>query len=95
VTETNTGSPPKRPRCIEWTGAGGDYYLAVAVEKNEVISEHWGTKQDVLAWMDESWPGIPRKFVPMVYNPSQDRPPAPPPTPPRRPGARSRKRRAD
>jgi hypothetical protein len=55
--------------CIEWTGAGGDYYLAVVIAANAVIAERWGTRKDVLEWMDTKWPGVPRKFAPMVYSP--------------------------
>ena len=56
-------------KCIEWTGAGGNYFLAVVVERGKVIAEHWGTRDDVLAWMDAQWPRVPRKFAPMVYSP--------------------------
>jgi hypothetical protein len=57
---------------IEWTGAGGDYFLAVVVEgEDEVIAERWGTRQEVLAWMEAHWPQLPAKFVPMVYTPTR------------------------
>lgn len=57
---------------IEWTGAGGDYFLAVVVEEEDkVIAEYWGTRKDVLAWMEKHWPQIPTKFVPMVYSPDR------------------------
>jgi hypothetical protein len=59
----------ERGRRIEWTGACGDYFLAVVVEaENEVIAEHWGTRKEVLAWMETRWPQVPTRFVPMVYN---------------------------
>ena len=64
VSVSNLGS--KR---IEWTGAGGDYFLAVVVEGDEVIAEYWGTRKDVVAWMEKHWPQLPEKFVPMVYSP--------------------------
>ncbi|MEQ1884026.1 MAG: hypothetical protein ABL967_03130 [Bryobacteraceae bacterium] len=54
--------------CIEWTGAGGDYFLAVVVENDRVISEHWGTQAEILHWMNERWPLLPRRFVPMVFS---------------------------
>ena len=64
----------ERGRRIEWTGAGGDYFLAVVVEaEDEVIAEHWGNRKEVLAWMDTRWPQVPTKFVPMVYNPARQR----------------------
>jgi hypothetical protein len=57
---------------IEWTGAGGDYFLAVVVDQDdEVIAEHWGTQKEVLAWMETQWPQIPKKFMPMVYSPAR------------------------
>jgi hypothetical protein len=53
---------------IEWTGAGGDYFLAVVVDQDdEVIAERWGTRKEVLAWMKRQWPHLPVKYVPMVY----------------------------
>ena len=54
--------------CIEWTGAGGNYFLAVVVERGKVIAEQWGTREEVLAWMDAQWPRVSKKFVPMVYS---------------------------
>ena len=56
-------------KCIEWTGAGGNYFLAVVVERGKVIAEQWGTRDEVLRWMDTEWPRVHRKFVPMVYSP--------------------------
>ena len=53
---------------IEWTGAGGDYFLAVVVDQDdEVMAERWGTRKDVLAWMKKEWSHLPVKYVPMVY----------------------------
>jgi hypothetical protein len=57
---------------IEWTGAGGDYFLAVVVDQDdEVIAEHWATRKEVLAWMETRWLQIPSKFVPMAYGPAR------------------------
>ena len=67
---------------IEWTGAGGDYFLAIVVNRrDEVIAERWGTRQEILAWMETSWPQLPEKYVPMVYAPRRRRgaPKSPPP----------------
>jgi hypothetical protein len=75
--DSNKAAAPAREyreNRIEWTGAGGDYFLAVVVDKNDaVIAEHWGTRKDVLAWMETRWPQIPTKFVPMVYSPARRR----------------------
>jgi len=52
---------------IEWTGAGGDYYLAVVVDDlHEVVSEFWGTQREVLAWMAAHHPHLPSQYVPMA-----------------------------
>jgi hypothetical protein len=60
---------------IEWTGAGGDYFLAVVVDReDEIVSEFWGTREDVVAWMGTHWPQLPRKYVPMVYGPTRRSP---------------------
>jgi len=57
-------------KCIEWTGAGGDYFLGIVVDReDEVIAEHWGAREEILAWMKTSWPQLPAKYVPMVYVP--------------------------
>lgn len=66
-------------RRIEWTGAGGDYFLAIVVDQDEVIAERWGTRGEILAWMEASWPQLPQKYVPMVYAPRQRRAPKSPP----------------
>jgi hypothetical protein len=71
-------SAPIRERAekrIEWTGAGGDYFLAVVVDReDEIVSEFWGTRHDVVAWMETNWPQLPRKYVPMVYGPARRSP---------------------
>jgi hypothetical protein len=62
----------RRGKRIEWTGAGGDYFLAVVVEQEDaVLAEYWGTRKEVLAWMETHWPHLPTKFVPMVYSPAR------------------------
>jgi hypothetical protein len=59
----------KRPTHIEWTGAGGDYYLAVVVDEcKEVITEFWGTRHQLREWMNTSWPELPGRFVPMALS---------------------------
>jgi hypothetical protein len=59
---------------IEWTGAGGGYFLAVVVDQDdEVIAERWGTRKEVLAWMETQWPELPKKYVPMALGVSQRR----------------------
>ena len=67
---------------IEWTGAGGDYFLAVVVDREDkVVTEFWGTREAVVAWMEMQWPQLRAKYVPMVYRParrstkSSDQPP--------------------
>ena len=58
----------RRGNRIEWTGAGGDYFLAVVVDQDdEVIAERWGTRKEVRAWMKKEWSQLPVKYVPMVY----------------------------
>jgi len=73
VNRDKAAAPRKEwGRRIEWTGAGGDHFLAVVVEaEDEVIAERWGTRKEVLAWMETHWPQIPTKFVPMVYSPAR------------------------
>ena len=57
---------------IEWTGAGGDYFLAVVVDReDEIVAEFWGARRDVVSWMETNWPRIPTKYVPMVYGPAR------------------------
>jgi len=59
---------------IEWTGAGGDYFLAVVVDdRDEVVAERWGTRTEVRAWMEMQWPELPKKYVPMALGVSQRR----------------------
>jgi len=72
VNSNNAAAPgrERRGKRIEWTGAGGDYFLAVIVDdRDEVVAERWGTRQEILAWMETHWPQLPTKFVPMVYTP--------------------------
>jgi len=57
---------------IEWTGAGGDYFLGVVVsEQGEIAGEFWGTQGEVLAWIDAQQ--IPAKYVPMALSPTRRR----------------------
>jgi hypothetical protein len=57
---------------IEWTGAGGDHYLGVvADQKDQVVSEYWGTRREILTWMETRWPQLPTTYVPMVYVPAR------------------------
>jgi hypothetical protein len=52
---------------IEWTGAGGDYFLGIVVSQHDqVVDERWGTRGEVFAWMEMHWPQLPAKYVPMV-----------------------------
>jgi hypothetical protein len=52
---------------IEWTGAGKGHFLGIVVDQaNEVISEFWGTRKEILAWMEASWPHLRANYVPMV-----------------------------
>jgi hypothetical protein len=77
VNSNNAAAPGLKcmGKRIEWTGAGGDYFLAVIVDdRDEVVAERWGTRQEVLGWMETDWPQLPTKFVPMVYTPARRRP---------------------
>ncbi len=70
MDSSNAAAPgrERRGKRIEWTGAGGDYFLAVVVDQDdEVIAERWGTRKEVLAWMKKEWSHLPVKYVPMVY----------------------------
>lgn len=59
---------------IEWTGAGGDYFLGVLIDDgNQVIAEFWGTRKQVLAWTETAWPGVPAKYVPMALSATRRR----------------------
>jgi hypothetical protein len=52
---------------IEWTGAGRGHFLGIVVDQaDEVISEFWGTRKELLAWMEAYWPHLPSNYVPMV-----------------------------
>lgn len=69
--EAVTSTPGRR---IEWTGAGGDYYLAVVVdEHSEVAEEFWGTQDEVRAWIAARTPKLPSKFVPMALEATRKR----------------------
>jgi len=42
------------------------------VEKEDaVIAERWGTRKEIVSWMETHWPHLPTKFVPMVYSPTR------------------------
>ena len=59
---------------IEWTGAGGDYYLAVVVDdRNEVVEDFWGTRQQVLSWIEAQSPSLPATYVPMALGATRKR----------------------
>jgi hypothetical protein len=59
---------------IEWTGAGGDYFLGVVIDdRNQVIAEFWGTRKQVLAWVETECSGIPAKYVPMALSATRRR----------------------
>ena len=61
-----------RGRRIEWTGAGGDYFLAVIVDdRDEVIAERWGTRNEIVKWIEAQSPQLPAKFVPMALSASR------------------------
>jgi hypothetical protein len=61
-----------RGKRIEWTGAGGDYFLAVIVDdRDEIISERWGTRNEIVKWIETQWPQLPAKFVPMALSASR------------------------
>lgn len=76
MNSNNAAAPGRkcRGKRVEWTGAGGDYFLAVIVDdRDQVVAERWGTRQEVLGWMETDWPQLPTKFVPMVYTPARRR----------------------
>jgi hypothetical protein len=76
VNSNNAAAPGRkcRGKRVEWTGAGGDYFLAVIVDdRDQVVAERWGTRQEVLGSMKTDWPQLPTKFVPMVYTPARRR----------------------
>jgi len=61
-----------RGKRIEWTGAGGDYFLAIVVDDlDEVIAEHWGNRNEIVRWIETQWPQLPTKFVPMALSASR------------------------
>ena len=51
---------------IEWTDAGGNSFLAVVVDGDEVLGECWGTRKEIAGWMKTKWPQLPTKYVLMV-----------------------------
>jgi hypothetical protein len=54
---------------IEWTGAGGSCFLGIVVDQADtVISEFWGTRKGIRAWMETSWPHLRAHYVPMVHS---------------------------
>ena len=58
-------------RRIEWTGTGGDSYLAVVVDAGEeIMDECWGTRKQIRAWVGQRWPDLPLFYAPMVYSPA-------------------------
>jgi len=61
------------PRHIEWTGAGGDSYLAVVVdERGEVAEEFWGNRNEVRTWIAARSP-MDAQFVPMALSATRKR----------------------
>src|SRR5712691_2510512 len=61
-----------RGKRIEWTGAGGDYFLAVIVDdRDEVVAERWGTRKEIVSWIETRWPQLPKKFAPMALSASR------------------------
>jgi hypothetical protein len=65
-------SADRRARRIEWTGAGGDYFLAVIVDdRDEIVAERWGTRNEIVGWIETQWPELPTKFVPMALSASR------------------------
>jgi len=59
---------------IEWTGAGGDYYLAVVVDdRNEVVEDFWGTRKQVLNWIEAQSPRLLATYVPMALSATRKR----------------------
>jgi hypothetical protein len=63
---------PCEGKRIEWTGAGGDYFLGIVVDREDkTIAEFWGTRKEILSWMAISWPSLEAKYVPMVYTPAR------------------------
>ena len=75
MVDGNEAAAPGREckgKRIEWTGAGGDYFLAVIVDhRDEVIAERWGTRKEIVRWIETQWPQLPKKFVPMALGASR------------------------
>ena len=69
--EAVSATPVRR---IEWTGAGGDYYLAVVVDEHgDVAEELWGTRDEVRAWIAARTPQMRSKFVAMALGATRKR----------------------
>ena len=86
MDSSNAAAPgrERRGKRIEWTGAGGDYFLAVVVDdRDEVVAERWGTRKEIVSWIETQWPQLPKKFVPMALSASRRRCSAVKPNPPR------------
>lgn len=83
------GSKTGTGKRVEWTGAGGDYFLAIVVDaQDRVIAEFWGTQKEMRSWLKTNWPHLPSTGVPMVYTLGQPRvtpPKGPPPLQRKRP----------
>lgn len=70
AVEAASITPPRR---IEWTGAGGDFYLAIVVDHhNEVAEEFWGTREQVRAWI-AARPQMHATFAPMALGATRKR----------------------
>ena len=68
TTKAGAACAPNQEQRIEWTGAGRDHFLGIVVDQaDNVISECWGTREEIHAWMETSWPHLPTHYVPMVY----------------------------
>jgi hypothetical protein len=81
------GSTTNKGRRVEWTGAGGDYFLGIVVDEDErVVAEFWGTQREMRDWLKTNWPDLSATWVPMVYTPGQGnvKPPTGPPPLPRK-----------
>jgi hypothetical protein len=82
------GRKSNNAKRVEWTGAGGDYFLGIVVdEKDLVIAEFWGTQKELRSWVKTNWADLPATWVPMAYTPGEGRvtPPTGPPPLKRKP----------
>ena len=60
-------APNDSGKRIEWTGTGGQHFLAVVVGPgDEVVDECWGNRSEIEAWIRERWPSLPAQYVPMA-----------------------------